>query len=522
MEAKGVVAAGHPQTARAAEEILLAGGNAFDAALSGMCAACATEPMLCSLGGGGHMLASRGRDAPVAYDFFVHTPVERPSGESDFREVFCDFGPASQPFNIGLGSIATPGVVRGLFEIHRELGSMPIRDVVAPAIALAREGVEVSALHAYIFRVVESIFMASAAARSTYCSPRDSALLIGEGELHRQPELADTLDVLAIEGDDLFYRGEIAQAIDRQCRDGGGSLTLRDMDGYRVERHRPLAADYRGVRMLTMPPPSSGGTLIVFALKLLEAVRDLGSIPFGSTEQMGIIAEVLGLSDRARVEVLVEGSSHIDAGTLLDDELLERYRQQIKGRAAAFRGTTSLAVIDSRENVATLSFSNGEGCGEMVPGTGLMLNNMLGEEDLVPQGFHRWPVDQRMTSMMAPSMLLFSDGRLVATGSGGSKRIRTAILHVMLNLIDYGTSVEEAVNRPRIFLENGHLSVEGGYDTAQVERLVEHYPEHRVWDEVNLFFGGAHTVERRRGSGFAGAGDPRRAGVCRVAGSRPA
>ena len=519
MAAKGVVAAGHPQTAQAAEEILLAGGNAFDAALAGMCAACAAEPMLCSLGGGGHLLARPGRAAPIAYDFFVHTPLERSADESDFREVFCDFGAARQAFHIGLGSIATPGVVRGLFEIHRELGSMPVRDVVAPAIAIAKDGVEISALHAFVFRVVESIVMATEAARAVYSSPDDPSRLIGEGERLRQPQLADTLDALAIEGDDLFYRGEIAQAIDRQCREGGGSLTLQDLKNYQVERHRPLTADYRGVRMLTMPPPSSGGLLIVFALKLLEAVRDLGSIPFGSTEQMGIVAEALDLSDRARVETLVEDSSHIDAARLFDDELLERYRHQIKGRAAALRGTTSLAVIDSRDNVATLSFSNGEGCGEMVPGTGLMLNNMLGEEDLVPQGFHRWPLNQRMTSMMAPSMLLFPDGRLVATGSGGSKRIRSAILHVMLNLIDYGTSVEEAVSRPRIFLEDGHLSVEGGFEAAQVERLVERYPEHKVWDDLNLFFGGAHTAQRR-GTSFDGAGDPRRAGVWRVAGGR--
>ena len=516
MAAKGVVAAGHPQTAQAAVEILLAGGNAFDAALAGMCASCATEPMLCSLGGGGHMLASSGRDAPIAYDFFVHTPLDRGSGECDFREVVCDFGTARQAFHIGLGSIATPGVVRGLFEIHRELGSMPIRDVVAPAIAYAREGVEISSLHAYIFRVVESIFMSTEAARGIYSSPDEPSRLIAEGELLRQPQLADTLEVLAIEGDDLFYRGEIAQAIARQSGEGGGSLTLQDLEHYQVERHRPLAADYRGVRVLTMPPPSSGGVLTVFALKLLEALSDLKSVPFGSAEQIGIVAEALELSDRARVETLVENSSHIDAGRLLDEELLERYRNQIKGRAAAFRGTTSIVVIDSEENVATLSFSNGEGCGKIVPGTGLMLNNMLGEEDLVPQGFHRWPVNQRMTSMMAPTMLLFPDGRVVATGSGGSKRIRTAILHVILNLIDYGTSVEQAVCRPRIFLENGHLSVEGGYENSQIERLIEWYPEHKVWDDVNLFFGGAHTVARR-GMSFEGAGDPRRAGVWRVA-----
>ena len=519
MAAKGAVAAGHPKTAEAAVEILLAGGNAFDAALAGMCAACATESMLCSLGGGGHLLASAGRSAPVAYDFFVHTPVERGTGDRDFREVFCDFGTTIQSFHIGLGSIATPGVVRGLFEIHRELGSMPIRDIVAPAIAYAREGVEISALSAYVFGVVGSIFMSSSAARSIYCSPSEPSRLIGEGERLRQPQLADMLEVLAIEGDDLFYRGEVAQAIARQCAEGGGSLGLSDLENYRVERHRPLEADYRNVRVLTMPPPSSGGVLTVFALKLLEAVSDLGSIPFGSREQMGIVAEALGLSDRARVEALVEGSSHIDAQTLLDEELLERYRHQIKGRAAALRGTTSLSVIDSRNNVATLSLSNGEGCGEIVPGTGLMLNNMLGEEDLVPQGFHQWPVNQRMTSMMAPSILRFPDGRLVATGSGGSKRIRTAILHLMMNLIDYGTSVDQAVSRPRIFLENGHLSVEGGYDAGQVDGLIKDYPQHRVWEGVNLFFGGAHTVERR-GTAFDGAGDPRRAGVWRLAGER--
>ncbi len=230
MAAKGVVAAGHPQTAQAAEEILLAGGNAFDAALAGMCAACAAEPMLCSLGGGGYMLASPGRDTPIAYDFFVHTPLERSGDKCDFREVFCDFGAARQAFHIGLGSIATPGVVRGLFEIHRDLGSMPIRDVVAPAIAIAKEGVEISALQAYVFRVVESIVMATEAARAVYSSPNEPSRLIGEGERLRQPQLADTLDMLAIEGDDLFYRGEIAQAIERQCREGGGSLTLPDLE----------------------------------------------------------------------------------------------------------------------------------------------------------------------------------------------------------------------------------------------------------------------------------------------------
>ena len=518
MPVKGVVAAGHEQTARAAEEILLADGNAFDAVLAGMCAACAAEPMLCSLGGGGYLLAGPRLGSPVAYDFFVHTPRECATDESDFREVQVDFGTVRQSFHIGLGSIATPGVVRGLFEIHRDLGSMPIRDVVAPAIQVAREGIEVSEYLAYVFRVVEKIFMATPTAREIYTSPADPSRLVDVGECFRQPMLADTLEALAIEGDDLFYRGEIAQSIDRRCREGGGSLTLADLEAYRVERHVPLKSDYRGVQLWTIPPPSSGGLLIAFALKLLEAVPDLGAVPFGSVEQLAIVAEAQALSDRARIEALADNSGHLDAGELLDRELLERYRNEIRGRAAALRGTTSLCVIDSRENVASLSFSNGEGSGEMIPGTGLMLNNMLGEDDLVPQGFHHWPVDDRMTSMMSPSALLFPDGRVVVTGSGGSKRIRTALLHVIMNLVDYDATMEQAVSRPRIYLENDHLNVEGGFETSEIEQLLQHYPDHKVWDEINLYFGGAHTVERR-GSDFTGCGDPRRAGVCRVAGA---
>jgi gamma-glutamyltranspeptidase/glutathione hydrolase len=172
-------------------------------------------------------------------------------------------------------------------------------------------------------------------------------------------------------------------------------------------------------------------------------------------------------------------------------------------------------VIDGQGNMATLSVSNGEGCGHIVPGTGIMLNNMLGEEDLNPHGFHCWQPDQRMTSMMSPSILRWPSGRIVATGSGGSKRIRTALVQLIINLVDHGMGVEEAVASPRIFYDDDLLSVEGGFEPGEVERLLQDYPNHQVWNEINLYFGGAHTVDRD-GDTFHGAGDPRRGGVCIV------
>jgi gamma-glutamyltranspeptidase/glutathione hydrolase len=144
-----------------------------------------------------------------------------------------------------------------------------------------------------------------------------------------------------------------------------------------------------------------------------------------------------------------------------------------------------------------------------------MLNNMLGEDDLNPHGLHGWQEDQRMSSMMAPSLVLRPDGAVMATGSGGSSRIRTAILQVLINLIDFRLDVETAVCSPRIHLEGNRLSLEGGFDLERLKPLFVDFPEHEIWPALNLFFGGAHTAMKAE-RGFQGAGDPRRGGVSRV------
>ncbi|MCH7958288.1 MAG: gamma-glutamyltransferase, partial [Proteobacteria bacterium] len=200
--------------------------------------------------------------------------------------------------------------------------------------------------------------------------------------------------------------------------------------------------------------------------------------------------------------------------SLLDPVFLDTYRRQVLGRPAARRGTTHISVIDAAGNTASLSVSNGEGSGYLVPGTGIMLNNLLGEDDINPHGFHRWPVDQRMCSMMAPTVLVQADGATVALGSGGSNRIRTAILQVLLNLLEFGMSIEDAVARPRIHFENDLLSIEDGFDPDPLAAVSKTFPNTEVWEEKNLFFGGVHAVRFDAGGGrFDGAGDLRRGGV---------
>ena len=199
---------------------------------------------------------------------------------------------------------------------------------------------------------------------------------------------------------------------------------------------------------------------------------------------------------------------------LLDPAFVETYRRQVLGRPAAPRGTTQISVIDARGNAASMTLSNGEGAGYIIPDTGIVANNLLGEEDINPHGFHKWPGDTRMCSMMAPSLLAWPDGRLAALGSGGSNRIRTAILQVLLNLLESGMTVECAVASPRIHFENGLLSIEPGFAETETAALVPDFPDTEMWQERNLFFGGVHTVLfDPAAASFEGAGDLRRGGV---------
>ena len=520
MAARGAVAAGHPLTAEAAGEVLRAGGNAFDAALAALCAACVSEPVLASLGGGGFMLALPAGDRPRLYDFFVQTPGQRPpAGELDFRRIEVDFGATTQAFHIGRGSAAVPGMVRGLFEVHEALGRMPMTEVVHPAVTLASRGLEVSAYQAYLLGVVRSIFAATEESLAIFGSRERPGDLIGEGERLFQPELADTLDTLAREGPALFYHGEIASALVRDMAEGG-LIGARDLAGYRLLPREPLALIRRGCQVLLNPPPSSGGVLIGFGFELLDpaALRRLG---FGSDRCLALVARALELTLEARAAALgtedAPTGRHVLDESMLHSDFVARYRERIAPFPEAPRGTTQVSVIDADGNLAALSVSNGEGCAYVIPGTGIVMNNMLGESDLNPGGFHRWRENVRMSSMMAPCAVRWPDGRLLALGSGGSNRIRSAMLQVLVNLIDFEMSLEEAVLAPRIHFEDDLLSVEGGIDPERIRSLLEAYPSHHLWGESNMFFGGTHGV-LAEGSGFQPMGDSRRSGAGLVAG----
>ncbi|MCZ4279495.1 gamma-glutamyltransferase [Kiloniella laminariae] len=526
----GAVACGHPDTAAAAEEILRDGGTAFDAALAALCASSVVEPVLSSFGGGGFLLA-KGADNHQTlpgrsrlYDFFVDTPRHRrPLDQIDFTPITARFKTTEQEFHIGLGAMATPGQIRGLFTIHRELGSLPITRIMEPAIRLAREGTRLRQTEAYLFEIIQPIFLARAESQAIFAKRPDC--LLQEGNLLQQPELAGFLDALSHEGERLFYEGEIASQLIRDCRDQGGLLTLSDLSGYQVKIRKPFSLTYRNWQIDTNPPPSAGGILIAFALALLQE-ESFAPSGFGTVSHLEKLSRIMALTNKARVEsALHEAASEQEekdaAQKLFSPPFLERYRREVAEHPHNPRGTTHISVLDSKGNLASLTLSNGEGCGYILPGSGIMMNNMLGEEDLNPAGFHNWPTGSRISSMMAPSLARGHQGQLAVLGSGGSNRIRTAILQVLINLIEYDMDAAAAVTAPRLHVERGLASIEGGFDADECKQFIATLLEnkacsHRLWPGRDLFFGGVHTLSRTGSGQVSAAGDPRRGGIAKV------
>ena len=502
---KGVVAAGHELTAKAAAEILQDGGNAFDACVAGLFMTFVAEAVFSSPGGGGFLMARRaGSDAVTLFDFFAETPRhKRERDEVSFYPIHADFGPAKQEFHIGVGSSATPGVVPGLFAMHQELCRLPMKRLVEPAVRAARAGFPLSAFQAYLLTVIAPILTATTGVAKIFAP---EGTLLKAGATFRNPDLAETIEWLAEDGARLFLDGDVGQAIVKQQRDGGGYLTHADLADYRVARRKPILWPHGGATVALNPPPAASGALIAFGLGFVQALADAGRALDAFT-----LKEAMDATNQAR-------ASHGEglAAKLADGVLAKNMREAAR-HPAANRGTTHISVIDADGNAASASLSNGEGNGSVVGNFGFMLNNMLGEEDLSPEGLGRWRVATRLSSMMAPTIILQPDGTVVALGSGGSNRIRTAILQVAVNLLDYRLSLEDAVEAPRLHVErDGKLSFEPGLPEAVESAFRALAEKAHAWPERNLFFGGVHAARCFGDGGVEGAGDPRRGGVAIV------
>jgi len=481
-----VVAAGHPLTAGAGAEVLRAGGNAVDAAVAAMLTSFVAEPMMTGLGGGGYLLVAPPDAEPVLLDFFVAAPGHGadPAGRAPLHTADVFFGDVLQVFGIGAPSCAVYGVPAGVAAAVARFGTVPLTELAAPAAALARAGVRLTEQQAGMYTLLAPILRSDPVAAATFLvdgAPPSA------GSVVRDPELAEALERLGGEGAAPFYTGDLGHAVSDAVLAAGGLITRADLAAYRVVERAPVRVPYRDREVDTNPPPSAGGVLLAYALSLLD--RRPG--PPDARELIRAMEAAQDVRDAAFFAGLAT-----------------------EGFGAAFLSsrvgsTTHISVLDGDGWAATVTCSNGEGSGVLLPGTGLHLNNMLGEEDLSPLGFFTHPPGRRLPSMMAPT-LVRRDGQVeLVLGSAGSNRIRSALLQVIVNSVDRGLPVQAAVDAPRLHAEDGVVHIEPGVAGAALAgagRMVSRFPG------PHTFFGGVQAVERRDGV-LAGGGDPRRGGA---------
>jgi gamma-glutamyltranspeptidase / glutathione hydrolase len=496
---KGVVAAGHPLTAEAGAAVLREGGNAVDAAVCAVLASFAVESPLTGFGAGGHMMVHDGGETTLI-DFFVAAPgldgIER---ATELAPVPVRFdAETTQTFYVGPASCGVPGTAAGLAHALDRFGTLPLRELIGPGVRFAREGAPVNHGQAYILDILAPIHERMTGTRELY-APEGRRL--GEGEVFFFPELADALERYAEEGPDLFYEGEVAAAIADFVVAHGGLIGPGDLASYEAVERKPIETPFRGCEVLTNPPPSSGGILISYCLGLLERLG-----PRSGPEQLVAAMEAANSRrDLAFAESLYEEGMEIG---FLDPIGLDLAAADLLG------STTHISVLDAAGNCASVTCSNGSGSGVLVPGTGVILNNMLGEEDLNPAGFHLIAPGRRVPSMMAPTVVLREGEIVLALGSAGSNRIRSAILQTIVRAVEQGYPVAAAIEAPRLHFEGGIVQAEKGVDPDALTRMEGRGLEVARWPSLNLFFGGVQAVARERPDGaLSGGGDPRRGGA---------
>lgn len=526
----GVIAAGGPATAAAGAAMLQMGGNAVDAAVAAAFVSFIAEIGVVHWGGSGiaHLYDPRSQRSLV-YDFFSNTPGlgATPPAHLDFAKVVVDFGATTQDFYLGRAAVAVPGNIFGLCQLAADYGRLPLPTLLEPARQLARDGVIMEPFQANTCDLLSPLYTHTADMRTIFAP---DGRVIQPGERLFIPHLADTLAALAEEGEGVLRHGRLAQALVSDQQQNGGLLTAADLAHYEVQKVDSIRIPYRDYEILLPPPSSTGGVLIAFSLKLLSHF-DMSRFPNGSPLHLQLLYEIMTATNKARetwemlnaryprdmrlidfflgAPLVLEGVQRIEMA-LRSGEPSQRRRAEPDGP----NHTSHLSVIDSNGLAVGLTTTAGESAGYVVPGTGFIPNNMMGEEDLHPHGFHSRPPGVRLPTMMAPAIVLQDGMTRLVVGSGGSIRIRSAILQTLSNVLDYHLPLAEAVNRARVHLENGILQCEAGYDERAVSILATalRYPVNR-WPNRSIYFGGVHSVARTADGRLEAAGDNRRGGA---------
>ena len=524
---QGMVATTDLRATRVGLEVLQEGGNAIDAAIAVGFALAVVHPSAGNIGGGGFAVVRMADGETAALDFREKAPLLLTP--EDYQD---DEGKPTDMSRIGHLAVGVPGTVAGLAELHERYGSLPWNELVAPAIDLAENG----------FTVTESLnrgLARRASLMTQYETTQQVFYPNGEpprvGSNFRQPMLAETLTLIAADGRNAFYRGQIADLIVEEMREGGGLITHEDLSRYQAVWREPIRFEYRGHTIISMPPPSSGGITIAEILNILEGYN-LSSFGFNSFDAIHLMAESFRRAFADRNYYLGDPDYvDIPVAELISDEHAAELRASIsRGRASPSEqfnrvpvlgegnNTTHYSIVDGQGNAVAVTYTlnSGYGSGVTVGRAGFLLNNEMddftvragypnqfgliqGDANIVGPG-------RRPLSAMTPTIVVDPQGRLrLVVGSPGGPRIITAVAQVIINVLDFGMDVRTAVDAPRVHhqllpdiieLENNGLDL-----PTRAELLSA---GHELAANAG-YFGDIQLIIRDPGGMLYGASDPR-------------
>lgn len=520
----GMVASAHPLATQVGLEILKRGGNAADAAVATAFALGVVEPNASGIGGGGFILFYNAKTKTVeAIDYREIAPR---AATADMFEMTPDGKSVVDKANtVGHRACAVPGMLAGMDLALKRWGTLTLAEVIEPSAKLAEQGYEVTpTLADMLTNYYDKLVQFPEAAR-IYLK---DGLAYEAGDHLALPDLAKTYRLVAAHGPDIFYRGEIADAIVREMQEGGGLITKADLAAYQPTLREPVRGSYRGYEIISMPPPSSGGVHVIEALNIMEGY-DVAALGANTPATLHLYVEALKrvFADRNKFSGDPDFIDMPVAG-LLSKEYAAELRQAISadtasrnvpaGNPLAYQSgsTTHASFADKDGNIVALTQTINLffGSGVVIPGYGFVMNDEMADFEPVPGKANSIAPGKKPQSSMSPTIVL-KDGRpFLSFGSPGATRIISALPQVLMNLIDHRMDLQQAINAPRVHCMSGTVDVESRIPEEVRAALKAKGHKLSVKGAVDLHFGGAQAVLVDLENGrFHGAADPRRDGV---------
>jgi gamma-glutamyltranspeptidase/glutathione hydrolase len=515
-----MVASAHPAASAVGIEILRQGGNAVDAAVAVAFALTLAEPNASGIGGGGYMVIKLAGSPEATMVDYRETAPGRATPEYYYRPEV-DFAASTAQ---GPDAVGVPGMVAGAALALERHGTMTLAQALRPAIRLAREGIEVTPLlNGMILDNLEKLDRFPAAA-AIYLP---DGFPLEPGDTLRNEDLARTFELLAEHGPAVFYEGALAQAMVDELQALGGVFELEDLRSYQAEIRVPVTGSYRGYDIVSAAPSSGGGTHLIQLLNVMEGYDVAGMGP-GTAPYLHRFAEAMKMifADKGANS---GDPAFFDVPTdrFLDKAYAGELRERIRDGEARFdyappelvpvpSGSTShLSVVDGAGNVVALtqSINSFFGSGIVAPGTGFLLNNHMADFDAQDGGANAVGPGKRPTSSMSPTLVLKDGAPFLTVGSPGATRIISALAQIVMNLVDFGMGLDDAIEAPRIHCTTRTVAIEGRIAPEVVRELESWGHPVRVYADRDAYFGGAQGILIQKGKKrLVGAADSRRDG----------